>query len=148
MRQKSFLDRVLKFMGIEEQAAAAEDAAAPAYEPEPRLAGEPRRKPRSPLGSIGPARDERIRVAVIEPQTFDDVQSIADHLKAQEPVVLSLDHLDKETARRIMDFLSGTMYALDGHIQRLNDQILLLAPGNVEIDGRMQLTREDGEPFE
>lgn len=141
--KRRFLDRVLKFMGIEDVTATAEDPAEsqepdghPAYASEP---GPERRAPRASttLPSSGPA-EPRIKVLVrpvhMEPLRFNDVQSIADRLINRDPVVVSVERLDKETAQRVLDFLGGTTYALGGHIQKMQDHTFLLTPGGVEVD--------------
>lgn len=137
--KRRFLDRVLRFMGIEEEELAASDDGtltdgvpdAEAYGVTGRSNA---RRPPDQRPTHLTENNARMRMVVLEPQQFTDVQAIADHLIGREPVVLSLDHLERETARRILDFLGGTTYALGGHIQRLGDNMFLLAPNNVEVD--------------
>lgn len=145
--KKRILDRVLQFMGIEEAAAFQEEvkprrASRRAQVAEPVSAGveveRPSGVPVRPLnGELSP--DRRTKVVVMRPRSFEDVQAVADHLKGGEPVVLSLEHVGRELSKRIVDFVSGATYALDGHIQRLNEDIFLVAPDGVEIDGRLRL---------
>ena len=77
----------------------------------------------------------QLKVVVIQPLTYSDSQDIADHLKAKKPVVVNLEKVEKDVARRIVDFLSGAVYALDGSMQKVSNGILLLAPYNVGIMG-------------
>ncbi|MDD4688963.1 MAG: cell division protein SepF [Eubacteriales bacterium] len=77
----------------------------------------------------------RLNVVVIAPETFEDARDIADHLKAKKPCVVNLESVDKEISRRIIDFLSGAVYALDGSIQKISAGIFLIAPYNVSIMG-------------
>ena len=77
----------------------------------------------------------QFKVVVMQPTTFDDSQDICDHLKNKKPVVINLEELDKETAQRLVDFLSGSVYALDGNIQKVSSGIFLIAPYNVDIAG-------------
>lgn len=77
----------------------------------------------------------QLKVVVIQPLTYSDSQEIADHLKAKKPVVVNLEKVDKEVARKVVDFLSGAVYALDGSMQKVSNGILLLAPYNVGIMG-------------
>lgn len=72
-------------------------------------------------------------IVVLEPQSFDEVQSIADHLKASQSVVLNLSQLNPDTARRVVDFASGVIYALDGHLQKVSEDIFLFAPHHVDV---------------
>lgn len=75
----------------------------------------------------------KMKVIVIEPQSFDDVQQVADCLKDKKPVVLNFEKTDSEVAHRIIDFLSGTTYALAGNVKRLAHNVLLCAPSNVNV---------------
>jgi len=77
----------------------------------------------------------QLKVVVVTPETFDEARDIADHLKQKKPVVINLEGVEKEIARRIVDFLSGAVYALDGNIQKISSGIFLIAPYNVGIMG-------------
>ncbi|MCR4400631.1 MAG: cell division protein SepF [Syntrophomonadaceae bacterium] len=74
-----------------------------------------------------------IKVVVCEPATFEEAQAIADNLKNRRQVVINLEKTQAEARQRIIDFVSGTTYALDGHTEKLGDNIFLFAPSNVEI---------------
>lgn len=74
-----------------------------------------------------------IRVVVCEPSTFEEAQDLADSLKNRRQVVVNLNGTDPDVSRRIIDFLSGTAYALDGLYQKIGESIFLFAPSNVEI---------------
>ncbi|HWR41311.1 MAG TPA: cell division protein SepF [Patescibacteria group bacterium] len=79
-------------------------------------------------------RDHRqVRVVVVEPASFDDAQTIADHLKLRKPVVVNLENTDSDIAKRMIDFISGTTYALNGTIQKVGHHIFLCAPSNVDV---------------
>ncbi len=75
----------------------------------------------------------QFKVVVTQPETFDDAQDVCDHLKNKKPVIVNLEELDKELAQRIIDFLSGAVYALDGNIQKVSSGIFVIAPNNVDI---------------
>ena len=77
----------------------------------------------------------QLKVVVHTPLSFDNAREIADHLKAKKPVVINLENVDTPIAKRIIDFLSGAVYALDGNIQKIADRIFLIAPYNVGIMG-------------
>lgn len=77
----------------------------------------------------------QLKVVVMQPEDFDDVRGIADHLKTKKPVIINLEDMDADTARRIVDFLSGAVYGLDGNIQKVSSGIFLIAPYNVSILG-------------
>ncbi|MDI6870072.1 MAG: cell division protein SepF [Bacillota bacterium] len=82
-----------------------------------------------------PARAERppLKVFVVQSSKFDDVQGMVDHLKSRSPVVANLSGADYDTARRMVDFLTGAVYALNGSVHKVTDGIFLFAPENVEI---------------
>jgi cell division inhibitor SepF len=84
---------------------------------------------KAPLGSV----PKQLKVMVVEPVSFDDVQHVADYLKAKKPVVINLENTDAEISRRMVDFVSGTTYALNGNIQKISNQIFLCAPQNVDV---------------
>ena len=75
----------------------------------------------------------QLKVVVHTPVSFENAREIADHLKAKKPVVINLENVDIPIAKRIIDFLSGAVYALDGNIQKIADRIFLIAPYNVGI---------------
>ena len=74
-----------------------------------------------------------IKVVIVSPSDFDDAQEICDHLKNKKPVIVNLEELEKNCAQRIIDFLSGSLYALDGTIQKVSGAIYLAAPCNVDV---------------
>ncbi|OUM87743.1 MAG: cell division protein SepF [Bacillus thermozeamaize] len=76
-----------------------------------------------------------VRVILCEPQSYEEAQVIADHLRNRRPVVVNLQRMRKEQARRIVDFLSGTVYALSGQIQKVGADIFMCTPDNVEMEG-------------
>jgi len=77
----------------------------------------------------------QFKVVVMQPQKFEDAQDICDHLKNKKPVVINLEDVEKEEAQRIIDFLSGSIFALDGNIQKVSNTIFLVAPSNVDLMG-------------
>lgn len=77
----------------------------------------------------------QLKVVVIQPTSYAEAQEIADHLKSKKPVVVNLEKLDREIAIKIVNFLSGAVYALGGSMQKISNGILLLAPYNVGIMG-------------
>ncbi len=77
----------------------------------------------------------QLKVVVRTPISFENAKDIADHLKAKKPVVVNLENVDVPIAKRIIDFLSGAVYAVDGNIQKIADKIFLVAPYSVGIIG-------------
>ena len=77
----------------------------------------------------------QLKVVVVSPDSFEEARDIAEHLKQKKPVVINLESVEKEVARRIIDFLSGAVYATEGNIQKISSGIFLVAPYNVGIMG-------------
>lgn len=73
------------------------------------------------------------KVSVLEPASFNDAQALADRFKRQQPVILNLQSVDVDLARRMVDFCSGLTYSLDGQIQSVANRVFLLTPRNVEV---------------
>lgn len=71
---------------------------------------------------------KQVKVVVLEPQAFEDSQNIADQLKNRRPVIVNLENADRNLAKRIVDFVSGTTYALGGNMQKVGNGIFLLFP--------------------
>lgn len=150
-QQRKFLDKVLQFMGIQEEVT--EEPERPAPEPQEvtrqQVASVAEQARRGRLVSLPSASraSGQIKVSVIRPRSYEEVQQIADHLKERQPVILSLEGVDKALSRRIIDFMSGTTYALDGKIHRIGEQIFLFAPVNVAIDAEATRTWDEEEIF-
>ena len=77
----------------------------------------------------------QLKLVVMQPESFDDARDIANHLKNKKPVVMNLEFVEKDVARRIVDFLSGAVYAVDGNIQKVSNGIFIITPYNVGIMG-------------
>jgi cell division inhibitor SepF len=72
-------------------------------------------------------------VIVYQPMTTEDVQTLIDYLKRREPAIVNLDGATEAFAQRILDFISGAVYALSGSVHRISGNIFLLTPEGVEI---------------
>jgi cell division inhibitor SepF len=77
------------------------------------------------------------KVILMEPRVYAEAQDIADHLKNRRAVVVNLQRIEQDQARRIVDFLSGTVYAIGGDIQKIGSNIILCTPDNVEVSGNI-----------
>lgn len=74
------------------------------------------------------------KITIIEPRVYSEAMNIAKHIIASDAVLINFHLVEENQARRIVDFLTGTVYALDGDIQRVGDEIFLCTPSNIEID--------------
>lgn len=80
-----------------------------------------------------------VRVVVIEPVSFDDSQKVADFLRNDQPVVVNFETTEPPVRKRMTDFISGTIYALNGTIRTIGPNILVCAPRNVDIDAEAEV---------
>ncbi|WP_161877760.1 cell division protein SepF [Alkalibacterium sp. MB6] len=75
------------------------------------------------------------KIKIMEPRLYSDAQAIADVLLNNQSVVLNFRRMEKEQAKKMIDFLMGTTYAIKGDIQRLGDEIFMCTPQSFEVDG-------------
>ena len=75
------------------------------------------------------------KMILLEPRAFSESQQIADHLKKRNTVVVNMKRVTAEQAKRIIDFLSGTVYAIGGDLQKVGGGIFLCTPKNVNVEG-------------
>ena len=76
-----------------------------------------------------------LKVVLVKPERFENVSEIAEHLRDKRAVVLNLESTNKDVARRLVDFLSGCAYALDGKIKKVAISTYIITPYNVDIMG-------------
>lgn len=97
------------------------------------------RVPRSSLRSVptGPGSvtpvSPQVRIAIVEPKSFGEAQSIADKFKQGVPVVMNMTYTKPDLAKRLIDFASGLTYGLDGGLQKVSDRVFLLTPENIDV---------------
>lgn len=86
--------------------------------------------------------DGNSKMILLEPRAYSESQQIADHLKARNTVVVNLKRVTSDQAKRIVDFLSGTIYAIGGDLQKIGGGIFLCTPNNVNIQGKITDEKE------
>ena len=84
-----------------------------------------------------------LELKVVKPERFDSVPQIADHLLNKRTVVLNLEATNKETARRLIDFLSGVAYSIDGQMKKVAANTYVITPANVDVTGEPLKEKED-----
>ena len=77
------------------------------------------------------------KMILFEPRAYSESTQITDYLKSRNTVVVNLKRVTPEQAKRIIDFLSGSLYAMNGNLQKLGGGIFLCAPNNVDIEGKI-----------
>ena len=80
---------------------------------------------------------QQIKMVISQPTTFEQSEEICNFLKEKKSVIVNLEYVNKDVARRIVDFISGGVFALDGHIQKISNSIFLIAPYNYDITNEM-----------
>ena len=84
---------------------------------------------------------QQVRMVITQPTTFEQSEEICNYLKERKSVIVNLEYVNKDVARRIVDFISGAVHALDGHIQKISNSIFLVAPINYDIAN--EIAREE-----
>lgn len=137
------MNKFMNFLGLQEEEEIVERVRVeePAAEPEYNFSDSRRNKG----NVVGLPSAKPTRMILSEPRSYDETQEIADHLRARRAVVVNLQRVRQDLAVRIVDFLSGTVYALNGGITKVGPNIFLCTPESVEIQGSIT-EMLDGEP--
>ncbi len=85
------------------------------------------------VSSSSDAKKQQLKLLVTEPQNFNDSPKLVNSLRLRKPVIINVEHLEREVARKIFDFLSGATYAIDGKVQKISENIFVFAPSNVDV---------------
>jgi cell division inhibitor SepF len=88
-------------------------------------------------------KEYKNKTILVEPRAFSEAQQIADYLKNKNQVVVNFKRVTSDVSKRIMDFLNGIIYAIDGTMQKLGPGIVICAPKGFEIEGN--ITEEEGK---
>lgn len=84
---------------------------------------------------------QQVRMVITQPTSFEQSEEICGYLKEKKSVIINLEYVNKDVARRIIDFVAGAVNALDGHMQKISNAIFLVAPMNYDIAS--DLAREE-----
>ena len=95
------------------------------------------RKNNNKVVNMQQSQPNAIKMVISQPTTFEQSDEICSFLKERKSVIVNLEYVNKDVARRIVDFISGGVYALDGYIQKVSNSIFLVAPSNYEITNEM-----------
>ena len=87
------------------------------------------------------------QLVLVRPETFNDAPAIATNLREMKAVVLNLENVDKALARRVVDFLSGCTYAVDGSVKKVAHATYLFCPSNMEITGDLKNLAAEAEAY-
>lgn len=142
----SVMNRFMNFLGLhEEEEEETNEREKGVHSGEPELevpAFESRKLPKS-ANVVGIHSQKSTKMVLYEPRSYDEAQEIADHLRSRRSVVVNLQRVRYDQALRIIDFLSGTVYALSGNISKVGGNIFLCTPEQVEIQGSITEILQD-----
>ncbi|MFB6363814.1 cell division protein SepF [Paenibacillus elgii] len=127
------MNKFMNFLGLQEEEVVVERERIAEHREEAETPAQELRKNKGNIVSIHSQKN--VRVILNEPRSYEETQEIADHLRSHRPVVVNLHRVRPDQATRIVDFLSGTVYALSGSISKIGPNIFLCTPDNVEIHG-------------
>ncbi len=145
-------DKIKNILTIPEEDEYDEEFEETAEKPEPKRSAQqnesyaPKRSEQPPR-VIGGSKNNKtvsfnqaqMQVVLVKPERYDDVTSIADHMLEKKTVVLNLESADRDLSRRIVDFLSGATYALQGNIRKVSKGTFLIVPYGVDMMGEALL---------
>lgn len=134
----SVFNRIMGYFGLQEEEEIYEEIEEPIQEEKRET-----RKWRQTGNVVSLHSQKNVRLVLFEPRSYEEAQEIADNLRYRKPVVVNLQRVRKEQAVRIVDFLSGTVYAVSGSIQKLGPNIFLCTPDNVDVEGTITEILED-----
>jgi len=133
------MDRVLQYLGLGDDGELVSEDDRQPVEQENEVERSRRR------GNIVPLDRKRseAKVVIVEPRTFNEVKDIADHLRSRKAVLVNFHRVPQDLKQRMKDFLSGTIYILEGEFTAVGEDIYILAPENVEIEGAISLFADE-----
>jgi cell division inhibitor SepF len=128
------MNKFMHFLGLQEEEEIIErERIVEHVEESETNAFEARSKQKNNIVSIHSQKN--VKVVLNEPRSYEETQEIADHLRSRRPVIVNLQRVRGDQAVRIVDFLSGTVYALNGSISKIGPNIFLCTPESVDIQG-------------
>lgn len=125
-----FMDKMLAFMGFEEETEPEAEVREKYETPQVQETTQSKRK--GQLVAIG--RQTQTRVMVTAPTSYEAVEDVANYLKSGRAVIACLDEIDRDLAKRIVDFMSGATFALDGTVRRIADGVFLFTPAHIVVE--------------
>lgn len=126
-------DKLGRFFGISDDDEMAEEDYT---EEQEEVTGEPNNK-RDNVVSIKSGMAPTSKIVLYEPRVYSDAKEVAQNLLNNKAIIINFSRMDDTSARRIVDFVTGTVYALNGEIQRVGDKIFLATPPKFETDGKI-----------
>jgi len=126
MGNKTFFKKILYFLGIEDELP--EDVEKNDFD-----SYISRSEQKSKGMVINLHQTNKNKMTILKPSSFEEVREICDEVKNRRAVIVNFEKLDRETAKRIVDFMAGSIYALNGTVKKIGPGIFLFAPDNVDV---------------
>jgi len=101
----------------------------------------------APQGAAQGFQPNALELKVVKPEKFEDASSIADHLLNKRTIVLNLEDTNSEVARRLIDFLSGVAYSIDGNLKKVADHTFVITPNNVVLSAERMSQQTKADTF-
>lgn len=130
-------DKLGRFFGIAEDDEMNEAPYTEAEQQEEEVPQAQKNERRANVVSINSGVGATSKIVLYEPRVYSDAKEVAQNLLNNKAVIINFARMDDEQARRIVDFITGTVYALNGEIQRVGDKIFLATPPKFETDGKI-----------
>ena len=147
---KGIFNRILDAVGLEEEEFEYEedeimDEEVDFYEDELEEPEEPKasRRKQAKVTPL-PNSSAKMKMLVFQPSSYEEAECIIDNLKARKPVIMNLDELELELGQRILDFVGGAVYSLNGDIKKVARSIFVVAPSNVDVAQNVETSARDG----
>jgi cell division inhibitor SepF len=99
--------------------------------------------------AVLPSTSNKVKMLVFQPSSYEEAESIIDNLKVRKPVIMNLDDLEIELGQRILDFVGGAVYSMNGDIKKVARSIFVVAPSNVDVSQNIpERGGRDGRRFD
>ncbi|SDW86500.1 cell division protein SepF [Paenibacillus sp. CF384] len=143
------MNKFMSFLGLQEEEEVVERERIDNHDDQDNETSpfEQRKQPAKGNNIVSIHSQKNVRVILNEPRSYEEAQDIADHLRSRRSVVVNLQRVRSDQAVRIVDFLSGTIYALNGGISKLGPNIFLCTPDSVEIQGAITEMLADEQDY-
>ncbi|HHV18283.1 MAG TPA: cell division protein SepF [Thermoanaerobacterales bacterium] len=128
MSGKTFFKKILYFLGIEDEVS--QEHEKDNFEP---YVARPESKPIGRVINIH--QTSKNKMVIFKPDSFEEVREISDEVKNRRAAIVNLEKLDRENAKRVLDFMAGSIYALNGAVKKVGPGIFLFVPDNIDVSG-------------
>lgn len=122
MGLKKLWEHILDFFGFDEEFNQVQDSKTKSDD-----------RPNAKIVSLN--KKKNYKLIFHSPDSYNEVKNVVDDLKDRSPIILNIEGLEKNQARRILDFISGAVYGINGSVQKVGSDVFLFTPSNIQIDG-------------